>query len=50
MGQDLDLQEDSQEEAADGTQVSEKGKYVTAWKKQKDGTWKAIHDIWNADK
>ena len=33
----------------DGKQVSEKGKYVCTWKKQKDGTWKAIHDIWNAD-
>jgi ketosteroid isomerase-like protein len=33
----------------DGKQVNEKGKYVAAWKKQKDGTWKAIHDIWNAD-
>jgi ketosteroid isomerase-like protein len=29
--------------------VSEKGKYVCMWKKQKDGTWKAIHDIWNSD-
>ena len=35
--------------APDGKQVSETGKYVTAWRKQKDGTWKAIHDIWNAD-
>jgi uncharacterized protein (TIGR02246 family) len=34
----------------DGTPVSETGKYVTAWKKQKDGAWKAIQDIWNADK
>ena len=33
----------------DGKLVSEKGKYVCTWKKQKDGTWKAIHDIWNAD-
>ena len=33
----------------EGKQVDEKGKYVTAWKKQKDGTWKAVHDIWNAD-
>lgn len=34
----------------DGKQVHETGKYVCAWKKQKDGTWKAIQDIWNADK
>ncbi len=33
----------------DGKLVSEKGKYVCTWMKQKDGTWKAIHDIWNAD-
>ena len=32
-----------------GSLVSEKGKYVCTWKKQKDGTWKAIHDIWNSD-
>ena len=29
--------------------VSEKGKYVTAWKKQADGTWKVTEDIFNAD-
>ncbi len=33
----------------DGKPASEKGKYVTAWKKQADGTWKATHDIWNPD-
>jgi uncharacterized protein (TIGR02246 family) len=33
----------------DGKVVNEKGKYVCVWKKQKDGTWKAIHDMWNAD-
>jgi ketosteroid isomerase-like protein len=27
----------------------EKGKYVTIWKKQADGSWKAIEDIFNAD-
>jgi ketosteroid isomerase-like protein len=32
-----------------GTMVSETGKYVCVWQKQPDGTWKAIHDIWNAD-
>lgn len=35
--------------APDGKQTSETGKYVTVWGKQKDGTWKAIHDIWNAN-
>ena len=33
----------------DGKMVSEKGKYLTTWKKDKDGKWKASHDIWNAD-
>src|SRR5215471_18303511 len=27
----------------------EKGKYVTAWKKQTDGSWKVTNDIFNAD-
>ena len=35
---------------ADGKVVTETGKYTCVWKKQKDGSWKAIHDIWNADK
>ncbi len=29
--------------------ASEKGKYVTAWKKQADGSWKVAEDIFNAD-
>jgi len=29
--------------------VAEKGKYVTVWKKQADGTWKVVEDIFNAD-
>ena len=29
--------------------VSEKGKYVTVFKKQADGSWKAIADIFNED-
>ena len=29
--------------------VSQKGKCVCAWKKQKDGIWKPIPDIWNTD-
>ena len=33
----------------DGKLVKEKGKYVCTWRKEKDGTWKAIHDIWNSD-
>lgn len=34
---------------ADGKPLTEKGKYACVWKKQKDGSWKAIHDIWNSD-
>jgi ketosteroid isomerase-like protein len=33
----------------DGTLVNEKGKFLCVWKKQGDGTWKAVHDMWNAD-
>jgi uncharacterized protein (TIGR02246 family) len=33
----------------DGKLVSDEGKYVCTWRKQKDGPWKAIHDMWNAD-
>jgi uncharacterized protein (TIGR02246 family) len=33
----------------DGKIVREKGKYLCVWRKQKDGGWKAIHDVWNAD-
>lgn len=29
--------------------VTEKGKYVTVFKKQADGSWKAVSDIFNAD-
>jgi ketosteroid isomerase-like protein len=29
--------------------VTDKGKYVTVWKKQSDGSWKALEDIINSD-
>jgi ketosteroid isomerase-like protein len=29
--------------------VTDKGKYVCVWKKQPDGKWKIIQDIWNSD-
>ena len=35
---------------ADGKLVTETGKFVCVWRKQKDGSWKAVHDIWNTDK
>ena len=34
----------------DGKTTTENGKYVCVWHKGGDGKWKAIHDIWNADK
>lgn len=29
--------------------VMEKGKYLCVWSKEKDGKWKALHDMWNTD-
>ena len=34
---------------SDGGEYHETGKYSETWKKQSDGTWKCIVDIWNAD-
>lgn len=34
---------------ADGSLVNETGKYFCLWQKQADGSWKAVHDIWNTD-
>ncbi len=33
----------------EGNPVTDRGKYVTVWKKQPDGSWKAVVDIWNSD-
>jgi ketosteroid isomerase-like protein len=33
----------------DGKALSDTGKYLTVWKKQADGSWKAIEDIFNSD-
>lgn len=32
-----------------GKQMTEKGKYVTVWKKQADGPWMVVADIFNPD-
>lgn len=32
-----------------GTQITEANKVVTVWKKQTDGSWKNVIDMWNAD-
>lgn len=34
---------------ATGKPVKDRGKYVEIFKKQADGTWKVIVDIWNSD-
>jgi ketosteroid isomerase-like protein len=34
---------------AKGKDYNETGKYTEIWKKQPDGTWKCVADIWNAD-
>jgi ketosteroid isomerase-like protein len=34
---------------ASGKPVNDRGKYVEIFKKQPDGTWKAVADIWNSD-
>lgn len=33
----------------DGKQLVDTGKYLTVWKKQPDGSWKVIDDIFNSD-
>ena len=32
-----------------GKQITDRGKYVTVWKKQTDGSWKVALDIFNSD-
>lgn len=32
-----------------GEPQTERGKYVVVWRKQADGAWKAVADIWNPD-
>ena len=34
---------------ATGKELHETGKFCETWKKQADGSWKCIVDIWNAD-
>jgi uncharacterized protein (TIGR02246 family) len=34
---------------AQGNPVSDKGKFVEVWKKQPDGKWKVVADIFNSD-
>lgn len=34
---------------ASGKPMTDRGKYVEVMKKQADGTWKCVNDIWNSD-
>jgi ketosteroid isomerase-like protein len=34
---------------ASGKPVNDRGKYLEVWKKQADGKWKVVADIWNSD-
>ena len=34
---------------ASGKPVSDKGKYLTVWRKQADGSWKVLFDMFNTD-
>jgi ketosteroid isomerase-like protein len=33
----------------DGKPASDSGKYLAVWKKQADGSWKNVEDMWNSD-
>jgi uncharacterized protein (TIGR02246 family) len=32
-----------------GKEVNDRGKYIVVWKKQADGMWKCVMDMWNSD-
>lgn len=32
-----------------GKTISDRGKYLTVWKKQVDGSWKVLYDMFNSD-
>lgn len=34
---------------AQGSPTTDRGKYVSVWKKQPDGKWRFVADIWNSD-
>ncbi len=48
LGYSIGAYQFSYKDAA-GKEMHETGKFNETWKKQADGTWKCIVDIWNAD-
>jgi ketosteroid isomerase-like protein len=51
-GGDLAYSVGAYEESVDdakGKPISDRGKYVTIWKKQADGSWKVVLDAFNSD-
>lgn len=37
------------EQDAGGNQITDKGKYLVVWKKQADGSWKCVANMFNSD-
>ena len=48
-GQATTTQSSEQKMDASGKPMKDHGKYVEIFKKQADGTWKVVADIWNSD-
>jgi uncharacterized protein (TIGR02246 family) len=49
LGYTTGVYADSVKDPASGKTVEDHGKYLTVWKKQKDGSWKVQYDIFNTD-
>ena len=49
LGYSTGVYSDSVKDPASGKTIEDHGKYLTVWKKQKDGSWKVQYDIFNTD-